>query len=86
MRHANATTYGLAASLWSGLLARAFHLAGRLIVGTVSVDTTAGVGVTTPFGGFEQSGFGRDISLHALGMSSALKTSSTGSAGGKKQV
>lgn len=71
---ANRTVYGLAASLWTGSLARAHRVAAELIAGTVSVNTVDALGVTTPFGGFKQSGFGRDLSLHALETYSALKT------------
>ncbi|MGO3677694.1 MAG: aldehyde dehydrogenase family protein, partial [Microbacteriaceae bacterium] len=37
-----------------------------LVAGTVSVNTVDALGFTTPFGGFKQSGFGRDLSIHAL--------------------
>lgn len=63
---ANETPYGLAASLWTGSLARAHRVSQRLIAGTVSVNTVDALGFTTPFGGFKQSGFGRDLSVHAL--------------------
>lgn len=63
---ANGTEFGLAASLWSGSLARAHRVAERLVAGTVSVNTVDALGFTTPFGGFKQSGFGRDLSVHAL--------------------
>lgn len=63
---ANGTEFGLAASLWTGSLSRAHRVAGRLVAGTVSVNTVDALGFTTPFGGFKQSGFGRDLSVHAL--------------------
>ncbi|QIK63698.1 aldehyde dehydrogenase family protein [Leucobacter viscericola] len=63
---ANETPYGLAASLWTGSLARAHRVSARLVAGTVSVNTVDALGFTTPFGGFKQSGFGRDLSVHAL--------------------
>ena len=63
---ANGTEYGLAASLWTGSLARAHRVSQRLVAGTVSVNTVDALGFTTPFGGFKQSGFGRDLSIHAL--------------------
>lgn len=74
VRLANATSYGLAASVWTGSLARAHRVASRLVAGTVSVNTVDALGLTTPFGGFKQSGFGRDLSLHALDNYSAVKT------------
>src|SRR6266702_1136046 len=46
----------------------------RLRVGTVSVNTVDALSPMTPFGGFKQSGFGRDLSLHALDKYTALKT------------
>ncbi|UOQ90518.1 aldehyde dehydrogenase family protein [Agromyces endophyticus] len=66
VRLANATDYGLAASLWTTDLARAHRVSERLVAGTVSVNTVDALGLTTPFGGFRQSGFGRDLSRHAL--------------------
>lgn len=63
---ANETEYGLAAALWTGSFARAHRVSARLVAGTVSVNTVDALGFTTPFGGFKQSGFGRDLSIHAL--------------------
>ncbi len=63
---ANETPFGLAASLWTGSLSRAHRVSQRLVAGTVSVNTVDALGFTTPFGGFKQSGFGRDLSVHAL--------------------
>lgn len=63
---ANGTDYGLAASLWTTSLSRAHRVAERLVAGTVSVNSVDALGLTTPFGGFRQSGFGRDLSRHAL--------------------
>jgi len=74
IRLANATAFGLAASVWTGNMARAHRVAARLIAGTVSVNTVDALGLSTPFGGFRQSGFGRDLSLHALDNYVGLKT------------
>ncbi|MGC7101268.1 aldehyde dehydrogenase family protein [Amycolatopsis lurida] len=74
VRLANSTRYGLAASLWTDDLRRAQRTARRLLAGTVSVNTVDALSITTPFGGFKQSGFGRDLSLHALDNYTALKT------------
>lgn len=71
---ANDTPYGLAASVWTGSLSRAHRVAERLQAGTVSVNTVDALGPTTPFGGSKASGFGRDLSLHALDKYTGLKT------------
>ena len=71
---ANDSIYGLAASVWTGNLSRACRVSDRLQVGTVSVNTVDALSAQTPFGGMKQSGFGRDLSLHALDKYTALKT------------
>jgi gamma-glutamyl-gamma-aminobutyraldehyde dehydrogenase len=71
---ANNTVYGLAASVWTNNLSRAHRVASQLIAGTVSVNTVDALGLTTPFGGFRQSGFGKDLSVHALDNYVGLKT------------
>lgn len=71
---ANATDYGLAASLFTDDVHRAHRVSRLLRAGTVTVNAVDALDVTTPFGGIRQSGFGRDLSLHALEGYTALKT------------
>jgi acyl-CoA reductase-like NAD-dependent aldehyde dehydrogenase len=64
----------LQASVWTRDLNTAHRVARALRAGTVNVNNIDGGDVTVPFGGFKQSGFGRDKSLHALHKYSQLKT------------
>lgn len=71
---ANRSEYGLAASVFTDDIRRAHRVSRALHAGTVSVNTVDALDVTTPFGGVKQSGFGRDLSLHALDKFTSLKT------------
>lgn len=74
IRLANDSVYGLAASVWSDNLNRVHRVARQLRVGSVSVNTVDALDVVAPFGGYKQSGFGRDLSLHAFDKYTQLKT------------
>src|SRR5690606_29102457 len=65
VRIANDTPYGLAAAVWTSNLSRAHRVAKALRAGSVWVNQYDGGDMTAPFGGFKQSGNGRDKSLHA---------------------
>jgi acyl-CoA reductase-like NAD-dependent aldehyde dehydrogenase len=63
---ANDTQYGLAAGVWTRDIKKAHHVARRLQAGTVWVNTYNQYDSAAPFGGYKQSGFGREMSAHAL--------------------
>ena len=71
---ANDTPYGLAAAVWTQDIAKAHKVARRLRAGTVHVNSYDEDDITVPFGGYKQSGNGRDKSLHALEKYTELKT------------
>jgi acyl-CoA reductase-like NAD-dependent aldehyde dehydrogenase len=71
---ANDTVYGLAAAIWTSDIDTALSSARRLRAGSVWVNCFDEGAITVPFGGFKQSGFGRDKSIHAIHKYSDLKT------------
>ena len=71
---ANNTPYGLAAAVWTQDISKAHMVAKRLRAGTVHVNSYDEDDITVPFGGYKQSGNGRDKSLHALEKYTELKT------------
>ena len=71
---ANDTMYGLAAAVWTESVDTAHRVARAIRAGVVWVNTFDAGDITTPFGGFKQSGFGRDKSIHALEKYADLKT------------
>ncbi|MCS0590581.1 aldehyde dehydrogenase [Massilia norwichensis] len=74
VRQANSTSYGLAAAVWTADMSRAIRTARRLRAGTVHVNQYDSDDITVPFGGYKQSGNGRDKSLHAFDKYTELKT------------
>jgi acyl-CoA reductase-like NAD-dependent aldehyde dehydrogenase len=66
IRIANDTPYGLSGSIWTQNGARALRVARALDAGVLSINSNSSVRVSTPFGGFKQSGFGRELGMHAL--------------------
>ncbi len=73
VRVANDTVYGLSGSIWTRDGARALRVARALETGTISVNSNTSVRVTTPFGGFKQSGVGRELGPFALEHYTELK-------------
>jgi len=71
---ANDSPYGLQASVWTDHLSRAHRVARALKAGTVHVNQYDEDDITVPFGGYKQSGNGRDKSLHAFDKYTELKT------------
>lgn len=74
VRQANATPYGLAAAVWTSNMSKAIRSARSLRAGTVHVNQYDNDDITVPFGGYKQSGNGRDKSLHAFDKYTELKT------------
>jgi acyl-CoA reductase-like NAD-dependent aldehyde dehydrogenase len=74
VRLANDTPYGLSGSIWTRDGARALRVARAIDTGVLSINSNSSVRVTTPFGGFKQSGFGRELGMHALDGYSEVKS------------
>jgi betaine-aldehyde dehydrogenase len=66
LREVNESPYGLSASLWTRDLDRALRVARRVESGVLSINSNSSVHVEAPFGGFKQSGIGRDLGMAAL--------------------
>ncbi len=73
IRIANDTIYGLSGSIWTANGARALRVARAIEAGTLSINSNTSVRVATPFGGFKQSGVGRELGPHALDYYTELK-------------
>ncbi|MFL5861010.1 MAG: aldehyde dehydrogenase family protein [Solirubrobacteraceae bacterium] len=71
---ANDTIYGLSGSIWSRDGARALRVARAIEAGVLSINSNTSVRVSTPFGGFKQSGYGRELGPHALDAYTEVKS------------
>ena len=71
---ANDTIYGLSGSVWTRDGARALRVARAVETGVLSINSNTSVRVATPFGGFKQSGYGRELGPHALDAYTEVKS------------
>jgi acyl-CoA reductase-like NAD-dependent aldehyde dehydrogenase len=74
VRLANDTIYGLSGSIWTRDGARALRVARAVETGVLSINSNTSVRVATPFGGFKQSGYGRELGPHALDAYTEVKS------------
>ena len=74
IRIANDVRFGLAAAVWTKDIGRAIRMSEKLQAGTVWVNTYNVYDTAAPFGGYKQSGFGREMSVHALEHYTQIKT------------
>jgi betaine-aldehyde dehydrogenase len=71
---ANDTIYGLSGSIWTRDGARALRVARAVETGVLAINSNTSVRVSTPFGGFKQSGYGRELGPHALDAYTEVKS------------
>ena len=71
---ANDTIYGLSGSIWTRDGAKALRVARAIETGVISINSNTSVRVSTPFGGFKQSGYGRELGPHATDAYTEVKT------------
>jgi acyl-CoA reductase-like NAD-dependent aldehyde dehydrogenase len=73
VRIANDSDYGLSGSIWTENGGRALRVARAIETGALSINSNSSVRVSTPFGGFKRSGFGRELGMHGLAGYSEVK-------------
>ena len=73
VRIANDSEYGLSGSIWTENGGRALRVARAIEAGVLSINSNSSVRVSTPFGGFKRSGFGRELGMHGLAGYSEVK-------------
>jgi betaine-aldehyde dehydrogenase len=73
IRIANDSEYGLSGSIWTESGSRALRVARAIETGVLSINSNSSVRVSTPFGGFKRSGFGRELGMHGLAGYSEVK-------------
>ena len=71
---ANDTAYGLSGSIWTRDIGRGLRVARGVEAGNLSVNSHSSVRYSTPFGGFKQSGYGRELGPHATDAYGEVKT------------
>lgn len=74
VRQCNSSIYGLAAAVWTRDIKKAHRLARDLKAGTIWVNTYNTFDAASPFGGFKQSGFGKELGIHALELYTQVKS------------
>jgi acyl-CoA reductase-like NAD-dependent aldehyde dehydrogenase len=70
----NDTTYGLAAAVWTQDVSRAFRVARALKAGTVWINSYNNIDPISPFGGYKQSGIGRELGKHSIDLYTQIKS------------